>query len=185
MTKFLILHGTNATPQDNWFMWLKGRLIGEGHKVWLPQLPHADQPDPKAYNTFLLANNEFTIDADTILIGHSSGAVAILRFLEELPEGATVKAAILVSAFKNDLGWDSLTNLFKTPLDFDRITPHCNKYIFIHSDNDPHVPLEHATYLNEHLHGKLIVLEGQGHFNTEQSPDYKQFSELLDIIHST
>lgn len=184
MTKILILHGTSASPEANWFMWLKGKLIGEGNKVWLPQLPDSDKPNSKTYNRFLLANPNFVIDSDTILIGHSSGAVEVLRLLEQLPKDTVVKAAILVSAFKDDLKWDALVDLFQEPLDFKNIKSHCNKFIFIHSDNDPYVPLEHAKYLSTELKGELNIIEGQGHFNTEASSDYKQFPRLLEIIES-
>jgi len=184
MTKFLILHGTDATPADNWFMWLKGRLIGLGNKVWLPQLPDADKPNTKAYTKFLLANKDFVIDSDTILVGHSSGAVEILSLLQNLPDDTAIKAAVLVSAFKDDLGWDTLVDLFQEPFDFEKIKSHCGKFIFIHSDDDPYIPIENAKYLSDNLDGDFHVIEGQGHFNTETNPVYKQFPELLEIIES-
>lgn len=184
MIKFLILHGTDASPESNWFMWLKGKLIGMGHETWLPQLPDSSKPNTKAYNTFLLSNENFTIDSDTVLIGHSSGAVEILSLLENLPAETNVKAAILVSAFADDLGRESLAGLFEQPFDFEAIKSHCAKFIFIHSDNDPYVPLKQAEYLSNQLDGELLLAEGQGHFNTELSPDYKQFPELLEVIAS-
>lgn len=150
MTKFLILHGTGASPEANWFMWLKGKLIRQGHEVWLPQLPDSSKPNTITYNKFIFANKDFPIDSDTILIGHSSGAVEILSLLQHLPMANTVvKAAVLVSAFKDDLGWDSLRGLFDEPFNFDTIKSHCNKFIFLHSDNDPYVELEHAEYLKK------------------------------------
>lgn len=182
MTKFLILHGTDASPQSNWFMWLKGVLIGKGHQVWLPELPDSDIPSTKRYNEFLLANEGFTFDQDTVIIGHSSGSVAALNLLQHLPEGSVVGAAILVSAFENDLGWDVLKGLFEEPLDCDAINDHCSYIRFIHSDNDPHVELSQAEHLTEELDGELTIIEGQGHFNTDQDPSYKQFPALLDII---
>ena len=184
MTKFLILHGTYASPAANWFMWLKGKLIGRGNTVWLPQLPDSATPNTKTYNDFIFDNKDFVIDNDTILIGHSSGAVEILSLLEHLPKGIVAKAAILVSVFKDDLGWDSLSGLFQEPFDFDVIRSHCDRFILIHSDNDPYVPLEHARDLSEQLHSELMVYEGQGHFNTETNPDYTKFPELLEIIES-
>lgn len=184
MTKYLILHGTGASPEANWFMWLKGKLVGEGNKVWLPQLPNSEKPNTKTYNEFLLKNSQFIIDSETVLIGHSSGAVEILSLLDNLPDDTTVKAAILVSAFKDDLKWDSLVGLFQEPFDFENIKSHCERFIFIHSDDDPYVPLEQAEFLSKALDGELGVMEGQGHFNIEASPDYKQFPELLDIIES-
>jgi predicted alpha/beta hydrolase family esterase len=185
MTKFLILHGTDASPSANWFMWLKGKLIGRGSEVWLPQLPNSDKPNTTTYNRFLLANKNFVIDSNTILVGHSSGAVEILSLLEHLPENTVIKAAVFVSAFKDDLKWDALVGLFQNPFDFETIKARCDKFIFIHSNNDPYVPLEHAKYLSNTLNGELIIIDDQGHFNTEASPDYKQFPRLLEIIEST
>lgn len=185
MTRFLILHGTDGSPQSNWFMWLKGVLIGKGYNVWLPQLPHSDNPNIKTYNAFLLSNTDFVFDKDTIIIGHSSGAVEILSLLQHLPSESVIKAAILVSAFKDNLGWDSLRGLFVEPFDFDVIKKHCLEFTFIHSDNDPYCPVEHAKYLTEETSGKLIILEGQGHFNTELGSQYKQFPGILDILETS
>ena len=182
MTNVLILHGTDATPDSNWFMWLKGKLVGRGYRVWLPQLPDADRPNAKTYTKFLKANKQFKFDDDTILIGHSSGAVAILNLLQHLPAKSRVKAAILVSAFKDDLGRDDLGDLFAETLDFEKIKQRCGKFSFIHADDDPYVPLEQARYLAEQTGGELIVFEGQGHFNTEVGPEYEQFPELIQFI---
>lgn len=182
MKRALILHGTGASPDHNWFSWLKRRLEQDGYVVWLPQLPHCDAPNPATYNAFLFANLDFVFDNETILIGHSSGAVEILSLLQHLPEDTKVKAAYLVSAFKDDLSWDSLKGLFVEPFDFAKIKSKVEKFIFIHSDNDPYVPLEHAKYLSECLDGELIIMPGQGHFNTERSESYKEFPELIEII---
>lgn len=182
MTKFIILHGTGGSPEANWFMWLKGKLIGKGHAVWLPQLPNSDKPNAKEYNEFILANKDFVIDSDTVLVGHSSGAVEILHLLQNLPAETVIKAAVMVSAFENDLGRDALAGMFEEPLDFDVIKSHCKKFILVHSDNDPYVGVDQAEYLQEQLDGELLLLEGQGHFNIETDPEYKQFPGLFEII---
>jgi predicted alpha/beta hydrolase family esterase len=182
MTKFLILHGTDGSPSSNWFMWLKGVLVGKGHKVWLPQLPNSDKPNAEAYTKFLFSNDEFVFDEDTVIIGHSSGAVEALHLLAHLPKDTKIQGAILVSAFKDNLNWESLDGLFTEPFNFSAIKNHCNKFIFIHSDDDPYCPIEHAQYLSKETDGELIVFEGQGHFNTELGPQYKQFPEILQFI---
>ena len=184
MTKFIILHGKDASPESNWFMWLKGKLIGQGHAVWLPQLPNADKPNAKQNNEFIFANKNFTIDSDTILVGHSSGAVQILHLLQNLPADTVIKSAVLVSAFRNNLDWDDLNGMFEEPFDFEAIKAHCKKFILVHSDNDPYVVMEQAEYLQEQLDGELLLLEGQGHFNTETDPEYKKFPDLFEIIES-
>lgn len=176
----LILHGTDATPAHNWFVWLRDELETRGYEVWLPQLPHSEKPSTKIYNEFIFSNKEFQFGDDTILIGHSSGAVEILSLLENLD--TKVKAAFMVSAFKDWLGWESLSDLFVPPFNFENIKGKASELIFIHSDNDPYCPLAHATYLSEQVKGRLIVKPSQGHFNTEISNKYKQFPELLEII---
>lgn len=182
MKKALILHGTDGTPESNWFGWLKGRLEEQGYAVWLPQLPGAEAPSAAAYTAFLLANEDFGFDDETVLIGHSSGAVEILNLLQHLPEGSQVKAAVLVSAFRDDLGWVALRGLFVEPLDFEVIRRRCGKFVFVHSDNDPYCPLEQPKYLAVQTGGELVVLAGQGHFNLELGPQYAEFPELLTIM---
>jgi predicted alpha/beta hydrolase family esterase len=131
-----------------------------------------------------LSNKEFIYDKDTVIVRHSSGAVEILHLLQNLPVNSHIKAAILVSAFKDNLNWGALDGLFVEPLDFEAIKKHCANLVFIHSDNDPYCPIAHAEYLAEQTGGKLITFEGQGHFNTELSPQYGQFPQLLNIINT-
>lgn len=182
MTNVLILHGTDATPNSNWFMWLKGKLVGGGYKVWLPQLPGADKPNPATYTDFLLANKDFKINKDTVIVGHSSGAVEILHLLQHLPARTKIKGAVLVSAFNDDLGWESLSELFSTPFDFEKIKKHCSKFIYLHSDDDPYIPLDQPKYLMSQTGGDVIVFHGQGHFSTEVGPEFRQFPEILQFI---
>lgn len=182
MKNALILHGTDASPFHNWFTWLKEQLEQDGYDVWLPQLPDSATPSTKTYNEFLLSNPNFVFNDETILIGHSSGAVEILSLLQHLPDDVHIKAAYFASAFKDDLGWDSLTGLFEEPFDFEKIKARAGKFVFLHSDNDPYVPLEQARYLSEQVEGELIVKTGQGHFNTELSEQYREFPLLFHII---
>jgi predicted alpha/beta hydrolase family esterase len=165
-------------------MWLKGVLIGRGYEVWLPQLPNSDKPNTKTYNKFLLSNPKFVFDKDTVIIGHSSGSVEALSLLQHLPKDSVIKAVVLVSTFKDNLEWDNLDGLFIEPFNFDLIKKHCQSFTFIHSDNDPYCPISHAEYLAEQTNGKVIKLAGQGHFNTELGPQYKQFPKILEVIES-
>lgn len=190
MKTALILHGTDAKPDSNWFAWLKTKLEAEDYLVWVPQLPNAHKPNLDLYNKVLLSTKYdlgncpmgWNYSENTLIIGHSSGAVAILGLLQALPKGVTVGTCILVAAFKDNLGWDSLSELFGKEFDFELIKSKAKKIVLVHSDDDPYVPLEHATYLKDKLEGELKVLPGQGHFSAEANPDYKAFPKLLEII---
>lgn len=165
MKNALILHGTNADSSQNWFPWLKKELQNLGYKVWVPDLPHAEKPNIDRYNKFILSNKEWEFDSGSIIIGHSSGAVEILGLLGELPDDIVVNKCFLIGSFINDLGWESLKELFIKSLDFDKIEKHSKEFIFIHSDNDPYCPLDHAEFLAKKLSGKLIIVKGAGHFS--------------------
>lgn len=167
MKNVLILHGTGSDSKANWFPWLKSELLKKEYKVWVPDLPHAEKPNIERYNAFLFGNKDWVFDQDSFLIGHSSGAVAILGLLSELPEDTVVDTCILVGSFKDDLGWESLEELFEKPFDFEKIKKHAKRFVFIHSDNDPYCPLDHAKFLSEKLEGKLIIIKDQGHFSGE------------------
>ncbi len=71
------------------------------------------------------------------MIGHSSGAVAILGLLQALPENLKVKQIVLVGAFRSDLGREAFKELFEEPYDFEKIKRQAQKITLIHSDNDP------------------------------------------------
>ena len=184
MRNAIILHGTDNTPEGNWFRWLEKELQDRGYDVWLPQLPDAQLPNAEKYNNLLLSHG-FNFNDDTILVGHSSGAVAILNLLQELPEGKKIKASYLVGAFKGVDGVEARKVLFPKPFDFEKIKSRCGKFVFIHSDDDPYCPLSDAEFLADKLGSKLVVENGQGHFNLETGPQYKQFPLLFDLIAKT
>lgn len=185
MKKALILHGTSGNSQKNWFPWLKAQLESQGYEVWCPDLPEADEPSIEKYNKFILANQDFKVDKDTILIGHSSGSVAILGLLDALPANVRVAGCYLIGSFINDLGWESLKQLFVKPFDFKKIKTQSRLWYFIHSDDDPYCPLEQAEYLHDQMGGDLIVIPGQKHFSVgTYGEQYTQFPYLYHLIMS-
>jgi predicted alpha/beta hydrolase family esterase len=182
MKNALILHGLDGHSQENWFPWLKKELEKKGWKVWVPDLPHSECPNMKLFNQHILSNKDWKFDKYSVIIGHSAGAVAILGLLQVLPKETKIDTCILVGSFKDDLGMEALKNLFNVPLDFEKIKNQAENFVFIHSDNDPYCPLEHAKYLADKVDGKLKVKKGQGHFNTGHSKKYKKSPFLLNIL---
>lgn len=183
MKNALILHGTDGNSKENWFEWLKQELEKWQWRVWVPDLPGANKPNIERYNQFIFNNQNWTFNNHSILIGHSSGAVAILGLLTALPDNVVVDKCYLVGSFRDDLGWDALTDLFVKPFDFELIKTKARQFVFIHSDNDPYCPLEHAKYLSDKLSGELIVMPGQKHFSIETAgKKYHDFPFLLGKI---
>jgi uncharacterized protein len=177
----LILHGTLGSPDGNWFSRLKDELEKRGLEVWLPQLPHPEQPSLKEEADFVHKNCPFPIDENTLVIGHSSGAILALILAQQNTQ--PIGAVAAVSVFHdNSLDWDPNTKLFDVDFEWSAIQQNARKLLFVHSDDDPYVPLEQAQYVADNCHAEIIVIPGQGHFNLEKSPNYKAFPELLTLL---
>jgi len=181
MKTALILHGTMGSPAGNWFQWLKTELESKGLTVWLPQLPHPEQPSLHAEADFVHANCPFPIDEETLIVGHSSGAILALILAQE--NTAKVGCIVAVSVFHdNSLKWDANNSLFDVPFNWEAIQNNTEKLLFVHSDTDPYVPLEQAKYVADNCKAELLVIPKQGHFNLEQSEGYKAFPKLVEIM---
>lgn len=147
----------------------------------MPDLPGADNPDIERYNKFLLSS-DWGFD-DNLIVGHSSGSVAILGLLPALPENVKISTAILIGTFRGNLGREDLRGV-DVKFDFEKIKNKAEKFIVVHSDNDPYCPLDGAKWIAKQLNAEFILLPGQQHFSSHIDPKYKRFPELIEIIKS-
>lgn len=181
MKTAIILHGTLGSPSGNWFQWLEQELKSKGFQVWLPQLLHAEQPSLQEWTDFVHAECPFAIDSETLIVGHSSGAILSLIIAQQNVK--PVGGVVAVSVFHdNSLKWEPNNRLFDVAFDWEAIQVNAGKLLFIHSDNDPYVPLDQAQFVADSCKAEMIVIPAQGHFNLEQSDDYRQFPKLLEIL---
>ena len=122
--------------------------------------------------------------SNIVLVGHSSGAQATLRYAEQYP----IKAAVLVAATYSDLGDDgerasgyypqkdgngNITN----PYLFADMKQNCPVWYQFHSNDDPFIPLHEAEQIRDGLGlGETYkMLPGRSHF-------FEIFPELLEIF---
>jgi len=177
----VILHGTLGSPEGNWFRWLESELKKRGYEVWLPTLPHTEQPSLRVMSDFVYKNAPFPLDGTTLLIGHSSGAILALIIAQQ--SKTPLAGLVGVSVFHdNSLNWSPNSKLFDISFDFEAIQRNTHKILFVHSDNDPYVPLDQARYVADTCQAKIVIIPGQGHFNLEQSPTYTQFPKLIETM---
>lgn len=182
MKNFVILHGTQGSPGGNWFRWLERELTKKGHKVWLPQLPHAEQPSLREWIDYVHAECPFSLDEKTTIIGHSSGAILALLLAQE--SKTKLEAVVCVSVFyDNSLKWSANDRLFDVDFDWEKIRGQVKHHITcIHSDDDPYVPVSQAKFVADAVNARLVMLPGQGHFNLEKSESYTEFPEILEYL---
>jgi predicted alpha/beta hydrolase family esterase len=182
MKNALILHGTLGSPDGNWFTWLGNEFRDRNMQVWTPSLPHAEQPSLREWADYVHANVPFEINEDTVIVGHSAGASLSLILAQESKKPIGCVAAVSVVRDNEWLDWRPNDRLFDVPYDYVAIQAMANRLLFLHSDNDPYVPLEHAQDVASRSHGELIVIPEQGHFNLEYSDEYDTFPKLGELL---
>lgn len=178
--KALILHGTDASPDVNWFPWLKLTLEAKGYEVWVPNLPGNNTPNKKVYNDFLHGCGwDFT---DNIIIGHSSGAVSVLNLLED-ERTPSVNNAVMVGAWAKVKDTVLNPEVFKDlfPDDgfkFDEIKSKAKKIAFLHGSDDPYCPLKQAKWLARQLNAPIKIVPNGHHLGSR----YHELPEILDLL---
>ncbi len=162
--KVLILHGFGADSSSNFFPWLKRSLEEKGFLVDLPDLPETHSPKEKTHVDFVL--NNFEIDENTLIVGHSLGSVDALKLAEKTKNAGL----FLVAGFTNprDLkgGFEwPFEKTYDWNFDFDKIKENSG-VIKIFSDlEDCYIPESEGRILKEKLGGELFEYVAEGtHF---------------------
>lgn len=115
-------------------------------------------------------------DKKVIFVGHSLGAIFLVRYLSENIYPKRIKATILIGAPYNTSTTHPLVDFTITP-SFDNFTNQAGKIVIFHSKDDNVVPFENAKrYKKDIPNLDLRVLENKGHFNDESFP------EIVELI---
>ena len=178
MAKIILLHGNGG---------------GNAYSVWLQQVAHdlrdlglevvnESFPDPvKARASIWLPFLEqLGTDEDTVLVGHSSGAVAAMRYAET----HKLLGSVLVSACYTDLGEASerVSGYYEAPWDWQAIKSNQDWILQFASPDDPYIPVAEARYIQKHLGTKYHELDKRGHFMDNSFPELvKAVKKQLDL----
>ncbi len=181
MKRIVIVHGWKGTPDGNWFPWMREQLTEEGCAVHIPQMPRPEEPQQTEW-VDAIRNAAGSPDDRLFLIGHSLGCIAVLRYLESLPDDAAIGGALLVAGFAEPLGrgYETHAPFFKSQVQWETIKRHCPRFIVIQSDNDPHVPQSLTESLTKNLSARLITIPGGKHFRL--SYGFDTFPEALKAL---
>lgn len=174
-----IIHGWGADSKANWFAWVREELEKAGFDAVALDMPNSE--NPKQEQWFQAMQDAIgDVNENTYLIGHSLGTMAILRFLETLPEDQKVGGAILVSGFARSLNVPELESFHEAEVDFAKIKSVCKHFVVFHSDDDPLVPLEEGINLRNQVDGDIIIVSGQQHLN--MGTGYFSFPEVVEEL---
>ena len=186
MKTAIILHGmpskeeyydpeSPAQSNKHWLPWIQRQLIVRDVLAQTPEIPEPYAPD---YAKWCSIFERFTIDEETMLIGHSCGAGFLIRWLSE--HTVRVGRVALVAPWLNpDHEYD--TDFFDFTIDPDLVARTDGVTIFVSSDDD-HTVHESVTKIRSALPGTAVKeFTDRGHF-TFGTMKTERFPELLDSL---
>ncbi|KAI2650895.1 hypothetical protein H4Q32_028225 [Labeo rohita] len=139
-------NGAENTVELNWYGWTKKQINEE----------------------------DLECDEETLIIGHSSGAAAAMRYAEK----HKVFAIILVGAYTSDLGNENEreSGYFNRAWEWEKIRTNVKHIIQFGSTDDPFLPWEEQQEVADGLKADLQKYSDRGHFQDTAFP------ELIDAI---
>lgn len=174
--KAIFIHGNGgSSAMGNWFPYVKTELEKLGVQVIARDFPDAELARIEYWLPFI---EELGADENTILIGHSSGAEAAMRFAETNP----LLGSVLVSACHTDLGIDTekQSGYYDHPWDWEAIKNHQKWIIQFASSDDPFIPISEAQFVRDQLKTDYHEFKDKQHFGYPN--EMPEFPELVAAI---
>jgi predicted alpha/beta hydrolase family esterase len=172
LPKVILIHGNGgSTASDVWFPWLARELSSLGLVVINETFPDNVKARARYWLPFL---EQLGADEDTILIGHSSGAVAAMRYAET----HRLAGSVLVGVCYTDLGdgGEAASGYYLAPWQWTRIRENQSWIAIFNSSDDPHIPIAEARYVAAQLRSNYFEFDDRGHFvDTREFPEALQF----------
>ena len=109
--RVFIIHGWESSPESNWFPWAKRELEKLGYEVTVPVMPTPMFPKKEEWVEYIKKLVRAP-DKEMLLMGHSLGVIAILRYLESLENEERINKAILVAGFSESIKFPVVEKFF-------------------------------------------------------------------------
>ena len=163
-------------PNTDFYVWLEAELRQSPQglsPVRTLDMPQPGQPTIPSWVGALSSTLRPAPAPSTVLMGHSVGCQAVLRYLATLPPGHTIDGALLVAGWWDvDAPWESLRPWVETPLDLERVRRAARRFVVLLSDNDPFTSdhERNGRLWQERLGAQVVLVPGARHFNNPQEP---------------
>lgn len=171
MKKVYIVHGWDGSPDEPLFIWLDKNLTDKGYEVKRLSMPNPKIPVIEKWLSKL--KEEIVLDENTILVGHSVGCQAVMRYLETQDENTRIYGILLLAPWMHldqttiEEEGEEVVEIarpwMETPINFEKVKSSSNKITAIFSDNDVFVPVSEEEFFAEKLGAKTIMEHEKGH----------------------
>lgn len=173
--KVIFIHGNESMSWKYcWTPYLKDELEKLGLEVIFETFPDSIIARKKYWMPFL--KDYLKADEKTLLIGHSSGATASMRYAQE----NKIFASILVSPSYTDLGLEEerISGWYDEPWNWDLIKNNQEKIGLVYSKDDFVIPCKEFEHIEKQLKpDEIIQFEDKGHFVHQT-----EFPELVEVV---
>jgi uncharacterized protein len=184
MKSAIILHGmpsreeyfnpeSPAQSNKHWLPWLQRQLLLQGILAQTPELP---QPFAPLYEQWLQVFEQFKVNQDTLLIGHSCGAGFLVRWLSQHVQ--QVGKVGLVAPFLDPDHDEVTSGFFDFTINNTLIERTAGVGVFVSTDDDSEI-LRSVDQIKLALPAvQTFQFADKGHF-TAGDMKTEQFRELL------
>jgi len=175
VTKAVIIpgNGSGDVARSNWYGWANRKLNDiPGFSCTLKNMPDPITAKRSIWLPFMKDN--LKVDEETIIIGHSSGACAAVRYAEE----NKVAGIVLVGAYTSDLGdsTEAASGYFSDPWRWELAKANVDWVVLFGSTDDPFLPWDEQEIVANSLGADLHKYTDRGHFMDQTFP------ELIKIV---
>ena len=167
-------NGCQNIETSNWYGFMRTQLQETGlfSDVMMKNMPDPFEAKRNIWIPFI--KDELIAPCDTsntIVVGHSSGAVAAMRLLED----TKLLGCVLVSACHTDLDEpnEKISGYYPgfrdgkeddNPWLFDKMRENCEWILQYHSTDDPFIPRHEADFVAEAIGSEYTCFEDKSHF---------------------
>jgi len=185
--KCIIIHGCPSdikkamdperrTYDKHWIPWAKRQLLANGIKTETPLMPSPWYPD---YEKFKKEFAKYSVDENTILVGHSCGCAFLVRWLGETKK--KIFKLILVAPWKiPDKDDEFRKKIYTYPID-ETIKNRVKEIVMFTADSEREGGKKSLKIFHKALGGEVIELKGQGHYILKDMGT-EEFPELIEVI---
>ena len=165
-----------CSTRELWFPYVQEKLEGQDVEVVAAEFPDPELARASYWLPFL--KEELQVDENSVIVGHSSGAIAAMRYAEEYP----ILGSILVGSYYTHLNLETekQSGYFDKLWKWEQIRKNQKWTVIFASQDDPWIPIEEARFLHQQLQCEYHEFTNQGHFGGDY--DKQSFPELVAAL---
>jgi uncharacterized protein len=174
--KIILIHGNGGSTADQiWFPYVKSELEKIGLTVISETFPDNVEAKKEIWLPYI---NKLGADENTIIIGHSSGALAAMRYVEN----NNILGSVLIGTCFTDLGdeMEKKSGYYNSPWKWKLIKKNQKWSIIFASTDDPYIPISEPRFIKDQLESDYYEYNNKGHFGEDKK--MYTFPELVKVI---